>query len=84
MENKKICYDILSVPEGISLNELLRIAETTNYLFWNSFNNAQSPKCINLGEGNNDMPKIVIDINTEEGKVIYDKVIKELYGSKDN
>lgn len=79
-----INYDLNILPEGLPVEDMLDIAEKTNFLFYDSFL-ATTRGCKNpypyLFEGGQ-TDKIMIDISTEKGKVIYDRILKEMEDGK--
>lgn len=80
-----IVYDIVSVPKGLDIDAMYRIMEKSSLLFYDSSNKGAKPYYIvknknKKGEVQN--PKVFIDVTTEEGKKLYDKITKELENEK--
>lgn len=75
-----LCYDLNLVPQQINIDELFHIAEKTNYLFYDSFEAIRlgCPKPYPYMIDNSEPFRILIDVSTEEGKKIYDKVKEEI------
>lgn len=77
MEKKVIVYDIVSVPSCMSIEDVLRCATETGFLFWESVrkdgrkNNCEKPYMANP---NDECEKILVDISTEEGQKIYNEI----------
>jgi hypothetical protein len=79
MKNNIICYNLGICPEGLSLTTILEISEK-GYLIYDSTLVSKKhclknyPYVINKDKTFN---KILVDISTEEGKEIYNKIKKE-------
>lgn len=79
-KDKIICYDLNIKPDGADIDKILSAAEETNYLFYDSFHAVRlgSPKPYPYMLDNSPLTKILIDVSTEKGKAIYNKVIKKM------
>jgi hypothetical protein len=81
MSNKGIiCCDMLLMPKYISIEDIFNIMDKKNILFYDSFEARQvnSPKPYPYILNGNKSSKVFIDVSTEQGKAIYEKIIKEL------
>jgi len=66
-----ICYDIELIPEGIDLQSLFHIMNTSNLLFYDSFKKKGiRPPYVIKGT----IDKFVVDVSTAENRVLFDKI----------
>jgi len=81
MDTKGIMvYDLVQIPECLSIDDIIEITKKTNFLFYDStptskINPSGKPHMINPEEP---MEKILIDVSTEEGKKIYEEITLKL------
>ena len=78
-----ICYDLMILPIGIDLNEIMHISNKTGMLIYDSTKARKAgvlrpyPYALRGVTG-----KVLLDISTEGGKEIYKRLIKELDHAK--
>ena len=79
MDKYTIIYDLSILPEGMYMDDLLRIKEEYGILFYDSTLNKNSsifnvPKIV----GNeNDIDITVVDVSTEDGSIKYNELISK-------
>lgn len=80
-KNPIICYDLNIIPDGITADKILYMAEKTGYLIYDSFNAVRNgcpkpyPYMINPEDASF---HIFLDISDENNREIYNKILKEI------
>lgn len=74
-----ILMDISSIPDGWDGKMWFKFIKQQGIVFYDSYNNAQTPKVINAEKGKE---LHIVDYSTKEGKEIFDKLNKNKYDNK--
>ena len=68
-----VIMNIRLIPDNMSIEEALQIADEHKILFYDSKLTDEKPRIINENE---DMDKILLDVSSLEGKAKYDEIMK--------
>ena len=68
-----VIMNIRLIPDNMSIEEVLQIADEHKILFYDSKLTGEKPRIINE---NGNMDKILLDISSLEGKAKYDEIMK--------